>query len=58
MSLSMSAAATRARPKPDARARMLGAATHVIRAHGYAASSVDDICREAGLTKGAFFHHF
>jgi TetR/AcrR family transcriptional regulator, transcriptional repressor for nem operon len=31
---------------------------HVIRAHGYAASSVDDICREASLTKGAFFHHF
>lgn len=31
---------------------------HVIRAQGYAATSVDDICREAGLTKGAFFHHF
>jgi TetR/AcrR family transcriptional repressor of nem operon len=29
-----------------------------IRAQGYAATSVDDICREAGLTKGAFFHHF
>lgn len=31
---------------------------HVIRAQGYSATTVDDICREAGLTKGAFFHHF
>jgi TetR/AcrR family transcriptional repressor of nem operon len=30
----------------------------VIRAQGYSATSVDDICRAAGLTKGAFFHHF
>jgi TetR/AcrR family transcriptional regulator, transcriptional repressor for nem operon len=30
----------------------------VIRRHGYAATSVDDICRSAGVTKGAFFHHF
>ncbi len=41
-----------------ARTRLLDAAMHVIRAQGYAATSVDDICREAGLTKGAFFHHF
>lgn len=31
---------------------------HVIRAQGYSATTVDDICRAAGLTKGAFFHHF
>jgi len=30
----------------------------VIRAQGYSATTVDDICRAAGLTKGAFFHHF
>jgi TetR/AcrR family transcriptional regulator, transcriptional repressor for nem operon len=30
----------------------------VIRTQGYTASTVDDICRAAGLTKGAFFHHF
>jgi TetR/AcrR family transcriptional repressor of nem operon len=30
----------------------------VIRTQGYAATTVDDICRAAGLTKGAFFHHF
>jgi TetR/AcrR family transcriptional regulator, transcriptional repressor for nem operon len=47
-----------AQTKADARTRLLDAALHVIRAQGYAATSVDDICRAAGLTKGAFFHHF
>jgi TetR/AcrR family transcriptional repressor of nem operon len=31
---------------------------HIIRAQGYSATTVDDICLGAGLTKGAFFHHF
>lgn len=44
--------------QPDARTRLLDAATQVIRAQGYAGTTVDDICRAAGLTKGAFFHHF
>lgn len=43
---------------PDARTRLLDAAIDVIRAQGYAATSVDDLCRAAGVTKGAFFHHF
>jgi TetR/AcrR family transcriptional repressor of nem operon len=47
-----------ATPQPDARTRLLDAATHVIRTQGYSATSVDDICRAAGLSKGAFFHHF
>ncbi len=38
--------------------RLLDAAIHVIRAKGYSAARVEDICAEAGLTKGAFFHHF
>jgi TetR/AcrR family transcriptional repressor of nem operon len=44
--------------KIDTRTRLLDTAVHVIRAQGYSATTVDDICREAGLTKGAFFHHF
>lgn len=40
------------------RRKLLDAALQVIRAQGYAGSSVDDICREAGVTKGSFFHHF
>lgn len=41
-----------------ARGALLEAAFRVIREKGYAATSVDDICRAAGKTKGAFFHHF
>lgn len=41
-----------------ARASLLDAALAVIRAKGYAATSVDDLCHAAGVTKGAFFHHF
>ncbi len=26
--------------------------------HGYTASSVDGICKDAGVSKGAFYHHF
>lgn len=44
--------------KKDARAKLLDAALSVIRAKGYAATSVDELCAAAGVTKGAFFHHF
>lgn len=37
---------------------MLSAALKVIREKGYGATSVDALCAEAGVTKGAFFHHF
>jgi TetR/AcrR family transcriptional regulator, transcriptional repressor for nem operon len=47
-----------AAPRPDARARILDAAMRVLRTSGYEGSSVDDICAAAGVTKGAFFHHF
>jgi TetR/AcrR family transcriptional repressor of nem operon len=42
----------------ESKSRLLDAALHVIRAKGYAAATVDDICDYAGLTKGSFFHHF
>src|SRR5271157_3836973 len=38
--------------------KLLDAAVHVFRSKGYSAARVEDICAEAGLTKGAFFYHF
>jgi TetR/AcrR family transcriptional regulator, transcriptional repressor for nem operon len=38
--------------------RILDAAVQVIRAKGYSAMTIDDVCLVAGLTKGSFFHHF
>jgi TetR/AcrR family transcriptional repressor of nem operon len=38
--------------------RLLNAAEGLMLAKGYTATSVDDICEAAGLTKGSFFHYF
>ena len=42
----------------NARTRLLEAARDIIRAKGFSATSVDDLCKAADVTKGAFFHHF
>jgi len=54
----MQAAAEPASPKPGARRKLLDAALALIRKKGYGGTSVDDLCGAAGVTKGAFFHHF
>lgn len=46
------------RNAPATQAKLLDAARDVIRAKGYAATTVDDICAAAGVSKGSFFHHF
>lgn len=45
-------------PRGEARARILEAAVSLVRHRGFAATAVDDLCAAAGVTKGAFFHHF
>jgi TetR/AcrR family transcriptional regulator, transcriptional repressor for nem operon len=42
----------------ESKTRLLNAALQVIRAKGYSATRIEDICAAAGLTKGSFFHHF
>jgi len=54
----METAARKLAPKGEAKTRILDAALAAIRTQGYSATTVDDICSAAGVTKGAFFHHF
>jgi TetR/AcrR family transcriptional repressor of nem operon len=49
---------TEAQAPTKSRSRLLDAALKVIRTKGYASTTVDDICHQAGVTKGSFFHHF
>ena len=43
---------------PSSRAKLLDAALLALRERGYNATTVDNLCAAADVTKGAFFHHF
>ena len=43
---------------PDTKRKLLEAGATLMRARGFNATSVDDICSSAGVTKGGFFHYF
>ena len=42
----------------ESKIKLLEATLRVVRAKGYTAARVEDICATAGVTKGSFFHHF
>jgi len=42
----------------DARRALIDAAHALVRQKGWSGTSVDELCGAAGVTKGAFFHHF
>lgn len=43
---------------PQTRDNLMEAAFVLVRQKGLSATSVDEICAAAGVSKGAFFHHF
>jgi AcrR family transcriptional regulator len=42
----------------ETRSKLVTAARHAFATKGYADSSMDDLTAEAGLTRGALYHHF
>src|SRR5579862_5266502 len=49
---------TRPQPVHESKFKILDAALIVFRSKGFTATTIDDICEAASLTKGSFFHHF
>ena len=42
----------------EPKTKLLDATLKIVRAKGFTATRIDDVCAAAGLTKGSFFHHF
>jgi AcrR family transcriptional regulator len=49
---------TRANDPEGLRERVLDAAAALFQSHGYAATGIQELFRAAGVTSGAFYHHF
>lgn len=43
---------------PETKRKLVDAGVNLMRQRGFNATTVDDICSEAGVTKGGFFHYF
>jgi len=44
--------------KIESRNKILDSAAEYFTEHGIGETDIDEICRKAGLTRGAFYHHF
>lgn len=54
----MSVVTSSKRNPAETRAKLVGATVNLMLRQGFSSTSVDQICIEAGLTKGSFFHYF
>src|SRR5277367_4637992 len=43
---------------PETKRKLVAAGVNLMRKQGFNATTVDDICAAAGVTKGSFFHYF
>jgi TetR/AcrR family transcriptional repressor of nem operon len=48
----------KAHPAPPTKEKLLDAAQELMLSKGFTATSVEEVCAAAGLTKGSFFHYF
>lgn len=46
------------RKSKETKAKIFRAAKHILQKHGYEALSIKNICEEAGVSNGSFYHHF
>ncbi len=42
----------------ETKAKIFRAAKHILQKHGYESLSIKNICEEAGVSNGSFYHHF
>jgi TetR/AcrR family transcriptional regulator, transcriptional repressor for nem operon len=54
----MSAVAKKSRNPEETRRKLVSAARDLVLQRGFTGAGIDRICADAGVTKGAFFHHF
>lgn len=54
----MKRAAKHTRNPAETRRKLVAATRRLVLRRGFNAAGVDQICADAGVTKGAFFHHF